>query len=79
MSKEDLEILVETTEDGTYISSLAEPDVDSSIAFCTADNVEAVRIEEGGKFFVHGKEVAEDIELYKAFVKFFTDMGLYNE
>lgn len=39
----------------------------------------AIKISYGGKFFIHGREVAEDKALYNAFVAFFQASGHYKE
>ena len=70
------EIWIETREE-TVFSSAEPVDVDSGITFCTSDNEEAIKIEANGKFTVNGKIIKEDIELYDAFVKFFSDLGIY--
>ena len=42
------------------------------------DNEEKIKICADGSFLVHGKKVTEDIELYKAFVAFLKENGLYH-
>lgn len=53
-----------------------EPDTAFAFSF---EQKEVIKITEEGKFFVHGKEVTEDIKLYEAFKDFFTVAGYYKE
>lgn len=46
-----------------------------SIALLLPDGTESIRIEPDGKFFVRGKEVAEDVEVYEAMKRFLSAFG----
>lgn len=48
-----------------------------NIIFYSSKNNEVIKIHENGEFYIHGKLVTEDIEIYNAFVKFFIDAGCY--
>jgi hypothetical protein len=48
-----------------------------NIVFHPNGSDEAIKICENGDFFVKGKKVTNDKKLYKAFVDFFSGMGLY--
>jgi hypothetical protein len=64
-----------TLNDGD-LCSIEGTIVDPDITFFN-EGTESIRISSDGKFYVMGKEIKEDIELYNAFVKFFQQMGLY--
>lgn len=42
-----------------------------NIIFYCRDNVKMIRVESNGEFFVKGKKVADDKELYDAMCQFF--------
>ena len=49
----------------------------SSIVFTPNGCDEVLRIEPDGSFYVHGKKVIKDIEVYNGFVDFLKGMGCY--
>jgi hypothetical protein len=51
----------------------------NDITFFVNDDEEIIKICGDGNFYVKGKLVDNDAELYKAFVKFFKEVGVYYE
>jgi len=59
---------------------MAEEKQETGITFTLDDGaIEVIKIDADGSFYVKGKKVTEDIELYNAFVNFFKDAGYYKK
>lgn len=43
------------------------------------NDIEALRIDPDGSFYVHGNKVTDDVEIYRAFVRFLKETGTYNK
>ena len=43
------------------------------------DNKEVIRIEPNGEFYYLNRLVTEDVEIYKAMVRYFVDVGVYKK
>lgn len=69
--------MVETGEIGE-VRLLSESElISSDIVFSVNNGVEMLKICEDGSFYVKGKKVVEDIEVYKGFVEFLKEAGHY--
>jgi len=54
--------------------------IENSILFFVGDpSKEALRICADGKFFVYGREVTQDREVYEGFVRFLKESGHYKK
>lgn len=51
----------------------------AAITMYVPDDVEVLKICNDGSFYVRGKKIKEDIEVYNAFVKFLTEGGYYGK
>lgn len=49
----------------------------SSFVFSDAEHKEVIRIETNGDFYIKGKLVTNDLEIYKAMVRFLQGAGCY--
>jgi hypothetical protein len=49
------------------------------IIFSVRDHEEVLRITSTGKFYVKGKEVVEDIEIYRGLLEFLKEGGYYGD
>ncbi len=58
-------------------SNLSLADSLSDISFCINNGVEMIKICANGDFFVKGKKVTEDIDVYNGFVNFLKESGHY--
>jgi hypothetical protein len=57
---------------------MSQDKLDRSITFCVGESSqEAMRICADGKFFVYGREVTQDREVYEGFVRFLKESGYY--
>ena len=53
--------------------------VDNYIKFKVNHGEQVMRVESDGTFFVNGRKVKKDIEVYNGMVKFLRDAGYYAE
>jgi len=63
--------------DASEESSMRLNEAPTNVVFTPNGVDEVLRIESDGSFYVHGKKVTEDIEVYNGFVDFLKGVGCY--